>query len=249
MIYKIEKNRKIIVKHSTKLKHVTSWLMRPLLSNKKLLFLMLLFFFIQFLINFAQFIIVQLNQINLDSNPSLNDDSNVKSFNYLNDYRQVQSKFAEYKKVYDTEMSSLKTIIPNARDTKRSKRKNFVILEYTKVMDETKYCPYFSTNSKSDNIYAKNQVFIKECPYKNCIFTCNKTELNKVDVVLFHESDLKKDIRKEKNYLKNLNSKASKRSEQIWVLWNDEVILLLINSLFFGTSYKEIYFAKKCSRK
>ncbi|CAF1103080.1 unnamed protein product [Adineta steineri] len=85
-------------------------------------------------------------------------------------------------------------------DRNKFKKLNYTILEYTTVFDRPKFC-------------GKTQDFIfgKQCPYKNCRYTCNRKWSNIADVLLMHRSDIKFDqLPKERN------------SNQIWLFWHDE---------------------------
>lgn len=112
---------------------------------------------------------------------------------------------------------------------------DYLILEYTKIGGHPRFCENFDNLDTSDNLNSilgedesiKNKIFVEQCPYKNCRFTCQKTRINEAHVLLFHESDLKQEIEKEDAYFDKLSRVVRDRSAQIWVLWNDEVCLCL----------------------
>jgi hypothetical protein len=141
------------------------------------------------------------------------------SSNYLADYERSRNAWQNMKTAYDSLNADKKKVLADQRAKKSLAKKNYVILEYTKIMEETKYCHFFE---KLDIRQAIEHTYIPECPYKNCMFTCDKKHLNRADVVLFHESDLKKDVVKEPNYHEKLMASVRDRSNQIWLLWNDE---------------------------
>ena len=109
------------------------------------------------------------------------------------------------------------------------KNNDILILEYTKVGDQPRFCGYFDKSNANYNERAvKNMIFMEQCPYKNCRFTCDKQLQNEANVLLFHESDLNRDLGNDKDYLSNLKRKVNRQS-QIWLLWNDEVSKNSIN--------------------
>ena len=52
------------------------------------------------------------------------------------------------------------------------------------MFGQTKYCDFYSPDNQGTDIY------IEECKYKNCYFTCDKSNMNKSDAMIFHESDI-----------------------------------------------------------
>ncbi|CAF0761017.1 unnamed protein product [Rotaria sordida] len=92
-----------------------------------------------------------------------------------------------------------KIILPLIKD--QSTSKSYLILEYTHVFGQPRFCSH--TNE---------QIFGKTCPYTNCEYTCDQTHENDTHVLLMHKRDL--------NY-KKLNS-MKRNFEQIWLLWHDE---------------------------
>lgn len=106
---------------------------------------------------------------------------------------------------------------------------DYLILEYTKIGGNQRFC-HFYEGAKTDDEMAKKIVFLEQCPYKNCRFTCDKAKANAAHVLLFHESDLNREMDAEPNYLANLNSAVTDRSSQIWLIWNDEVSYLFLTN-------------------
>ncbi len=131
----------------------------------------------------------------------------------------------------------------NSKSSKLNKKKQFfIILEYTKIFSQTKFCD-MSVNAyfyKNDNLFQKivkekklTKVFdlLSSCAYKNCFFTCDKSLISESDALIFHDADLKNDII---NNVKNVEDEIEVNSfvhqylkferdpEQVWILWSDE---------------------------
>lgn len=144
-------------------------------------------------------------------------DHDVDTRNYFKDYenlRKLKNKFSSRKH---------KTIIENQRKLKQSDLydTDFLILEYTKIMGESKYCHRFNYKNK-DYLSERNKLYLKECPYKNCIFTCDKKIVNDANALIFSQKDLEKKLKIDKKILPNLLDELIDRERQIWILWNDE---------------------------
>jgi hypothetical protein len=137
------------------------------------------------------------------------DDTLVDTKLYKDDYL----KYLQVKKTYDHEKHK---IIEKDKREISSINGNFLILEYTKIAGGAKYCQYY----QNGNAQPSEQVFIKECPHTNCMFTCDKNQYEHAHVVLFHEGDLKGDIKKNPDVLADIEKQRLKK--QIWLLWNDE---------------------------
>ena len=60
----------------------------------------------------------------------------------------------------------------------------------------------------------KGLLNVSACPFRNCHFTCNSSLVPKADAILMAYSQL--------NYLRLLDLSASRNSNQIWLLMNDE---------------------------
>ncbi|RMZ93886.1 hypothetical protein BpHYR1_009699, partial [Brachionus plicatilis] len=113
--------------------------------------------------------------------------------------------------------SKWKKVVPKKRDVNNI-TKNIMILEYTKIFGNTKYCQKFEKNIEE----AKKELYLSECPYRNCIFTCDKSHVNNAQVLLFHQSDLHSELKYFFGFDSGPTVKESKRKKQIWILWNDE---------------------------
>jgi hypothetical protein len=165
-------------------------------------------------------------KVDMNASRLIYDDTNVDTGSYLLDYSRAVERSINLRAQLDRENYNSKIIHLNGRKSMLNKTE-YLIYEYTKVIGVEKYCQHFkhekNVQSKSDS-YARNQLFVKECPYTNCKFTCDSSKVNQADVLLFHEGDLKLDMKNNRNYLAELNSKVSDRAKQIWLLYNDEVI-------------------------
>jgi hypothetical protein len=183
-------------------------------SNKKATICVISFIIIQYFLR----ILFNTSYSN-DQERIVEDISFEVSQNYLADYIKSQNSWKKLKDEYDLKNSYNKKVFLNTRSNESIKKKEYLIVEYTKIMDETKYCQYFD---RLNSELALENTYVNECPYKNCKFTCDKSFMNNADVLLFHESDLKKDVTINKNYYQDLISKTDDRPNQIWLLWNDE---------------------------
>ena len=143
---------------------------------------------------------------------------------YLMDYSKAQLK---WRKIKSTSNSYKHRYELNRNVFSNIKNNDILILEYTKVGNQPRFCGYFD-NTNYNETAVKNMLFMEQCPYKNCRFTCDKQRQNEANVLLFHESDLNRDLENDRDYLSNLKRKVNRRS-QIWLLWNDEVSKNSIN--------------------
>lgn len=127
-------------------------------------------------------------------------------------YRSQFSRFNKIKNIFQAENhaknANHKRIFENER--RDNMQDEYLILEYTKFWQQKKFC-----HVKSDDLY------VKQCPYKNCRFTCDKERVNKADAVLFHEADVNEEILKDKGYIKRVAGIRNSPS-QVFMLWNDE---------------------------
>ncbi len=139
------------------------------------------------------------------------DDTFVDTSMYAEDYEN----YLQMKRRLN---QNFKTIERDKREIKNGTVKNgkILILEYTKVWGETRYCQFF----KNNNDQPDEQIFIKQCPYKNCIFTCDTSQYAEAHAVLFHESDLKNEVEKNPKLLAEIEQ--NRKPNQVWFLWNDE---------------------------
>lgn len=143
----------------------------------------------------------------------LNDSINTQT--YLNDYKLNKEKtFNEL-----LSRSNLYKIRVKNKRKLNKKQNEFLVLEYTKFFYSTKYCHLF--NNFNDN-QTLHELYLNECPFKNCKFTCDKSLALKADALLFYDYDLVAESSENTYYLKNFYSSHVKRKNQVWILWNDE---------------------------
>ena len=111
---------------------------------------------------------------------------------------------------------SFKTYLPNKRNLE-NKKGYYLLLEYTKVFGNTKYCQMqIDTNNFKSYPNLLNETktserydLLDKCKFKNCFFTCNKTLANQADALIFHDiTSLELDFKRE--------------NSQIFIYWNDE---------------------------
>lgn len=141
----------------------------------------------------------------------LDDDSSVNTSNYLLELKRIESKSSRIRDLYNNHLAKeFKQIDPYQRNLNQINKTSYLILEYTKVFFETRYC-------ESDE-----SIYLNQCPYKNCKFTCDKSKISKSDAMLFHEWDLELISIEERIYLKKTLTYSSFRKDQIWIIWNDE---------------------------
>jgi hypothetical protein len=176
------------------------------------LFVLILIVFILKNINqmYARNSLISTLNLKLDLyNSKIYSDFNVNSSSYLEDYNSIQNK----KKTSNVKFNQFKTVIENKRPVKMLNNSLYNVLVYTKVFGNYKFCDKSSTPIQQLN----------ECPYKNCHFTCDRSEIYRVNAVIFHEFDLYKETIEDFLFLKRL-SRSKIRSNQLWILWNDEVL-------------------------
>ena len=158
----------------------------------------------------------------------LKNDDNLDTSSYSEEYKKYNEIKLVYKQKSDSFNSALKTVVENTRRKEDIKKNIYLIVEYTKVFEKEKYC------HKSIA-----ELYVKECKYKNCYFSCSKDQVNTADALLFHETDLKQQIsNKDKKLLKFLYKRVNNLN-QIWILWNDEANKIpgSLNSIGFNWTF------------
>lgn len=192
--------------------------------------LLILFFAIKLLsILFSNFTNVTINE---DEKTKLKwysnrlKDSNVSTRNYLNEYNLKETNLANLLAERNGKNKAIKTIIENGRNIKNLQKSEYLIIEFSKFFYQSKFCHLF--DSPNDLTKAKEIIFLKECPYRNCVFSCDKSKIAKADAVLFYDHDLLKESTENSYYLKKYYQTLKSRSDQIWILWNDEVFIEII---------------------
>ncbi|RNA06946.1 alpha-(1-3)-fucosyltransferase 4 [Brachionus plicatilis] len=147
-------------------------------------------------------------------------DENVQTFDYLNQYKRIKSFKEQF--VYT---SKWKKVLSKQRNLRYNQSKDFLILEYTKIFSSTKYCQKFGADQFDQNTNfesVKRKLFLNECQFTNCVFSCDKRRLNEANALIFHQADLEVLVQEDRLYLENLRMSLKQREEQIWILWNDE---------------------------
>jgi hypothetical protein len=158
----------------------------------------------------------------------LKNDDNLDTSSYSEEYKKYNEIKLVYKQKSDSFNSALKTVVENTRREEDIKKKKYLIVEYTKVFEKEKYC------HKSIA-----ELYVKECKYKNCYFSCSKDQVNTADALLFHETDLKQQISNKDKKLLEFFYKRVDNLNQIWILWDDEAnkIPVSLNSIGFNWTF------------
>ena len=150
---------------------------------------------------------------------SMNDNTVNTEF-YLEEYMKRRKALADTIMKRDAQNKQFKTILKEARKSNLNSN-SYLIVEYTKVFKETKFCQHFV-----DDKLINSELFLDECPYKNCVFSCDERRAVNADALLFSEFDLSREETEKTYYLKQFLGNTRKRADQIWILWNDEVIYI-----------------------
>lgn len=158
----------------------------------------------------------------------LKNNDNLDTSSYSEEYKKYNEIKLVYKQESDSFNSVLKTVVEHTRREEDIKKNKYLIVEYTKVFEKEKFCHKSIT-----------ELYVKECKYKNCYFSCSKDQVNTADALLFHESDLKQQISNKDKKLLEFLYKRVDNLNQIWILWNDEAnkIPVSINSIGFNWTF------------
>ena len=170
-------------------------------------------------------LVLSLLNFSTDSDPEINDDEIQKVIRNENDmlvnsnsYNSVFSVYSSVKSsqkyVYDSKYSSIKKMSKNSRPLQDLYKTQHLILQYTTIFGEERLCNTYRNLGE--------RIFIDECPYKNCEFSCDKSAFKRASAVLFHESDLKTELRNDKNFIKNSINLHKYNPDSVFVLYNDE---------------------------
>ncbi|RNA26883.1 hypothetical protein BpHYR1_048196 [Brachionus plicatilis] len=141
-------------------------------------------------------------------------DENVLTFDYVRQYEKIK----DYKDIH-LYNSNWKKVFRSQRKLVHNSSENIIILELTKIFGATKYCQKFEKQAFES---FQKELNLEECPFKNCIFSCDKKHLYEAGALLFHQADLEETIKQDENYLENLKNNFKEKRSQIWILWNDE---------------------------
>lgn len=142
-------------------------------------------------------------------------DENVDTSKYLHGYSQFLAQRYAFQAHTFYENAEFKKELNNNMRSKHLRKSDYLIYEYTPFMGSSKYCHLFEQNNNPD-------IYLKQCPYTNCRFSCDSTRINQADVLLFHEADAKELINKDSNYVHRVLELRNKNRDQIFTLWNDE---------------------------
>lgn len=141
-------------------------------------------------------------------------DLNINTSRYVSDYEQFKAKHEQTKQLLDEASSTLgKRVVYNARSESSIRKADYLIVEFTRVFGSRKFC----LNENSSSMY------LAECPFKNCHFTCDRSSSRRADAFLFHAFDLLHESTETRVYIKKFLANLPNRREQIWILWHDEV--------------------------
>ncbi len=124
--------------------------------------------------------------------------------------------FKLYKPILNTEKD--KKTLPELRLLKK-KDEVYIILEYTKIGGGPKFCNMGFPGKPATN-GAPDFDYLDTCLYKNCMFTCDKSQLNEADALLMHLTDVFSELISVPEALDELTK--TRRPDQTWILWNDE---------------------------
>ena len=196
------------------------------------------FFFVLILLTcvyYTYFTIENVTLTTADISHNVNDFT-VNTSDYLarfNEYRAI--KYKQKLNADSIQYKHIKTVVEDARHDVN--KPIYTIYEYTKFFGQIKNC-------HSENQTEK--VFSKECPYKNCKFSCDLNDLARADAVLFHESDMKYYMKSDVNYIDRIAKMHRKNSNQIYILWNDEAneVLESFDTIKFNWSLSYRYDAE-----
>jgi hypothetical protein len=141
-------------------------------------------------------------------------DLKINTSHYLSEYIKYDAVKVNLKRQLDQVNAQSKVVLPRGRSEQSLFKKEYLLLEYTTVFQQRKYCDLPIERSPS---------YINECPYKNCHFTCDRSLARSADLLLFHVPDLIGESTETKIYIKKFLAHLETRRDQIWLLWHDEV--------------------------
>ena len=129
---------------------------------------------------------------------------------YKLDYKAAEERTQNMRAELDEQSIQLgyKQIAKNARDISTIGKESYKILMYTGQSNSYRFCA--------------NNIYLNECPYHNCRFTCDRTSMYDADALIFHETDVYRLDTEETVFLKKTLGHSKSRANQVWILWNDE---------------------------
>ena len=144
----------------------------------------------------------------------LEDDSRVDTAWYQRRYYDYYARKQTLRDEYLQTNMDIKTVVNNSRTI--MDKSEYLIVEYTKIFGQTKYCQI------SNKSHANPDLFVNECPYKNCRFTCDKRQVPNADALLFHEADITSEALLDKAYINKVAELHRQILKSVFILWNDE---------------------------
>jgi hypothetical protein len=161
-------------------------------------------------------------------------DLNISTGSYRSEYTQTKVSYTRFNQRFllnspdkVSAYARLKTVIPHGRALSSLNKQNYVILEYTKVFGQSRFC---------DSGLTGRDIFLSECPHTNCEFTCDRARAFEADALLFHEADIYREPTEDMVFLKTVLARRAARRKQVWILWNDEAwqVKKSLNALKFN---------------
>lgn len=119
--------------------------------------------------------------------------------------------------------SDVKQVLRDKRALSSRFKSEYAVALFTNIFYER---PGFCDNPKS--------MYVDQCPYKNCKFTCDRKNARFADMVMFHAYDLLNEDVETRVYVKSFLAHQPSRRNQVWLLWHDEVsiVYLIIWTIF-----------------
>jgi hypothetical protein len=171
--------------------------------NFKFLLLVLLLF----IFNFCSIFI----PIEIESNRDNGVVESIRIENINENFFEINENMNSQHQIYFSNKRTLKKI-----------NEYYLVLEYTRIFGNTKYCQ-MKINSNAFKNYKNLSLFtetnnepnneafdlLENCRFKNCFFTCNKSFADSSDALIFHDTD-------------SLNVSFKREQSQVFIFWNDE---------------------------
>ena len=112
-----------------------------------------------------------------DTDEKNSDDSDVDTTSYI----EMHIKYSMLKS-HGQPSSRIKRVIEHGRPVSQLDQASYLILQSTPIFGEDKLCQKYAQ--------LNTNMYVDECPYKNCAFTCDKAEFVNAHAILYHEWDL-----------------------------------------------------------
>jgi hypothetical protein len=112
------------------------------------------------------------------------------NYNHLiqTDLNTLKNQKVVYDNLINEFDKNLKNLSKNERASKLSSNNKYLIVEYTKVFFQPKFC-----SKSSQDIFNSA---IEKCPFSNCFYSCDKKEatIKNADLLIFHQRDLEAEL-------------------------------------------------------